>query len=97
MRVLERSRDLVGDLLQVLNLRRAESILGHAARIQRSPHAIARNQGHAANRPDPAFIHGPGQGFVPAAQVVRGEEGNVSGLDGPRRERLLERRLCFRD
>jgi len=64
MCILQRGGDLIGYLLQIFNLRRAESILDHATRIQGSPDLITRDQGHTANRPNSAFIHGFRQGFV---------------------------------
>ncbi len=91
VRILKRSGDLVGYLLQVFNLRRAESILVCATRIQRSPDSVARDQGYTANRPNPGFKHGFRQGFLHVVQIVCGEECHVSRLDRPRRECLFER------
>src|SRR5208282_371111 len=93
MRILERSRDLVRYLLQIFNLRPAESTLHGAARIQRSPDPIARDQGHTANRPNPQFVHGFRQGRFHLAQIVRREKLYISRLDRPPRKCFLNRNL----
>ena len=59
--------------------------------MQRAPDPIARDEGHTANRPNPGFEHGLRQGCVHLDQIAGREEGNISRLDGLRRERLLER------
>ena len=93
MRILERSRDVVGYLLQIFNLRPAESILHRAARIQRSPDPIAGDQGHAANGPNPEFVHGFRHGRFHLSQIVGREKSNVSRPNRPPRECLLNRDL----
>ena len=90
MSVLQRSGNLIRYLLQVFDLHRAERILFHAARIQCSPNPIARNQRHAANRPDSEREHGFRQRITRFSQIFCRKECDFSRLDRPRRERLLD-------
>src|SRR5208337_3464557 len=86
IRVLDRSRNLVGHLLQVFNLRRAERVFDQSTRVQSSPNPVPRDQGHTANRPNPDFAHGLRQGYLHVTQIVCCEERNLSRLDRLRRE-----------